>query len=305
MRSSNNCPSHPDAAPLEDLCWDEGRLIVKALHAPLWEAHGLKTFDELMSLPGLKAAKATRSDRVTFRFELMDAQGQHHVYYLKWHGRSPWKDWLKPWLQGKRPILGAHNEWQAMSQFEQAGIPSMAPVAFGRKGVETLVVIEGLEGYVKLSELIEKIDLQRDQKKLHEFLNHLASQTAKMHNAGLHHQDYYLGHLMVKEADWLVWISGETETGSARAEVTAVECPVLVHVIDLGRAQRQFPLKRRWIIKDLSQLNYSSRDLPSSLRMRFFKQYCHQLEFSQGRGLLSGVISKTLRIGRHTRKHRI
>lgn len=281
----------------DDLVWDEGRLIIKQSFAELFESCGLTSFSALMCQPELLSAKAARSDRLTFRFELPAtlAGSISNVFYLKWHGRAPWKDYVKPWLQGKTAIVGAWNEWLAMHHFQTAGVPSMKPVAYGEYGAESFVIIEGLQGYAKLGDLLKRYEHRSFSTSAVQILiDTLALQTARMHAAYLHHQDYYLGHLMI-ESRWEAQLLG-AEPLSGRPDL---------RVIDLGRALKQRSLMRRWIVKDLAQLDYSARICPQSWRSRFFVTYLNSLYAPDSRGLLRAVLRKSARIAQHSRKHQI
>ncbi|WP_459556669.1 protein kinase family protein [Lacunimicrobium album] len=278
----------------DDLVWDNGRLMIKQSFSELFDGHSLTSFSSLMNQPELASAKAARKDRLTYRFELSSPAGVR-VFYLKWHGRAPWKDYVKPWLQGKTAIVGAWNEWQAMHHFEAAGVASMKPVAYGEHHAESFVIIEGLEGYTKLSDLLKKHPVSAFQTSaVYELIDTLAAQTAKMHAANLHHQDYYLGHLLVENCFERCLIDG----------VTWTTAPTL-RVIDLGRALRQRSMIRRWIVKDLAQLDYSARECPAEWRERFWTTYCHSLNYSDTNGLLKAIQSKSSRIATHSRKHKI
>ena len=110
--------------------WDNGRLLVNPAFAAIMRTNGLDSFERVLSRPELTEAKNLRSDRITSRFEMLNDDGLSESYFLKWHGPAPLKDYIKPVLQLKRPIVGAWNEWLAMHLFAEAGIPSMIPVAF-------------------------------------------------------------------------------------------------------------------------------------------------------------------------------
>jgi tRNA A-37 threonylcarbamoyl transferase component Bud32 len=282
-----------DSRP-DDLAWDDGRLMIKQSFAELFDGHSLTSFSSLMNQPELASAKAARKDRLTYRFELSSPAGVR-VFYLKWHGRAPWKDYVKPWLQGKTAIVGAWNEWQAMHHFEAAGVSSMKPVAYGEHHAESFVIIEGLEGYTKLSDLLKRHPASAFyQPAIWELVDSLAVLTARMHDANLHHQDYYLGHVMVKSCyeNCLLGTAPITRSPDLR-------------IIDLGRAQKQNHLARRWIVKDLAQLDYSGRDCPQEWRSQFWETYCRSRNEADETGLRKAVESKAVRIASHSRKHKI
>lgn len=263
--------------------WDNGRLLVNPSFAAIMRSNGLDTFERVLSRPELTEAKNLRSDRITSRFEMANAQGKLESYFLKWHGRSPLKDYIKPVLQLKRPIVGAWNEWLAMHRFAQTGIPSMLPVAFGAHESQTYVVSKGVEDCVKLSELAAdpKADISDDDWRA--IFHLLGKMTRKIHDAGLYHQDYYLGHLLLPN-----------DRDDHR-----------IFVIDLGRAGHSKNLSLRWIVKDLSQLAYSSRDLDSNILQEFWDLYFDSDKDSRRASILQRVERKTAAIASHSRKNRL
>ena len=99
-----------------------------------------------------------------------------------------------------------------------------------------------------------------------------------MHAAGLHHQDFYLTHLMVPQR-------GPAAT---------------IHVLDLGRVRFQPRLARRWIVKDLAQLNYSAAGVSASDRLRFLTRYLGHRPTRDDRPLVTRIVSP---IPRHRPPH--
>ncbi|RMF83232.1 MAG: hypothetical protein D6744_05035 [Planctomycetota bacterium] len=90
----------------------------------------------------------------------------------------------------------------------------------------------------------------------HDITRRLARFVAAFHGAGLCHRDLYLCHLFVD------------------ADFNAARSPRIT-VIDLARAHRPRWRRMRWIIKDLSQLDYSARQIGATRtdRLRFLLAY--------------------------------
>ena len=95
----------------------------------------------------------------------------------------------------------------------------------------------------------------------------MADVARTMHAAGLHHQDFYLTHLMVPQR------------GPAAP----------IHVLDLGRVRFQPRLARRWIVKDLAQLNYSAVGVSASDRLRFLTRYLGHRPTRDDRALVTRI----------------
>ena len=277
--------------------WDNGRLVVNAEFAAVLQTHGLTTFQSLMGFEGGQVAKNLLSQRVTMRFELAGPGGIPLGFYIKRHGRSPMKEYLKPILRFRRPILGAENEWNAILRFHELGIPTMMPVALGKAGASSFLMTAAIEGCVKLSDWVESqfpADLLSRPMQIgdvpqdvlahsHALAKRVAEIARTMHQAGLHHQDFYLTHLLVPQRD-------------PQAQM---------YVIDLGRVRERRRLRSHWIIKDLAQLHYSSRRLPGDTWQRFLHGYFQRSLNASDQAFIRRITKKSEAIARHSRKNRL
>lgn len=264
--------------PLETL--DAGRLEIFQDDLPLFREHGLTSAAALWHHAS-ETAKNLRAERVTSRFDLRRADGTLQTFYIKRHSPSSLKEWIKPLLRGMWPQLGATHEWEALWQFHEAGLPTMQPVAIFHHGRNSGLVTRSLDGCVKLSELARNRTLSiLDERRLMELV---AALTARMHGAGFHHQDYYLGHLMVPASSLVV----------------------TPYIIDLGRVRHCRPLAQRWIVKDLAQLNYSAPHVTFLARLRFLREYLGRPLGPGDKQLIRAVTTKTARIARHSRRHEL
>jgi heptose I phosphotransferase len=262
--------------------WDEGRLRINGRFAGLLRKNGLTTFESLARFESGDVARQIDS-RITSRIVLHDAAGSHS-FYLKRHGPASVGEFLRPMLHGHWPIVGAANEWDAILRFHSAGIPTMEPVALGVHGRRSLLVTKSLDGHQNLLEWLRdqtESDSHPDPEHVRRLIGELARITRDMHGAGLHHQDFYLNHLLIPNG---------REPGGIR-------------VIDLGRVRQQRRLGNRWIIKDLSQLDYSSQLLSCRDRLRFLRAYLGRPLTRSDRGMIRRISRKSRAIDRHTRKH--
>lgn len=261
--------------------WDGDRVLMNPAFADVFCHHNLKTFADLMHYQGGSVAKNLLRERTTTRIELATPDGDTRAFYIKRHSRPPVKEYVKPLLRLTWPILGAENEWRAIHHFESAGIPTMTPVALGRNGGDSFLITESIEDCVKLSDWIQTLaEDSEKQAAAPRIFTSIGRTARRMHDAGLHHQDFYLYHLMVPRDD--------------------VHSKIVV--IDLGRVRRQRKLSRRWIVKDLAQLQYSARDLPSELRDCFFDGYFGK-SVARPEPITRRVNQKTRAIARHSHKN--
>jgi hypothetical protein len=76
-------------------------------------------------------------------------------------------------------------------------------------------------------------------------------------------------------------------------------------VIDLGRVRRRRRLGRRWIVKDLAQLNFSAPWLSQQDRTQFLTTYLGRPLSATDRPLIRRIERKTAAIARHTRKNHL
>lgn len=264
--------------------WDDGRLTVNRDWARVLQSHGLTTFDSLMHQSGGTVAKNLLRERTTTRFELSDDDGKTHGFYIKRHSRPPLKEYIKPWLRLRTPIFGARGEWEAMLRFHAAGIPTMVPVCLGERGSSSFVVTEAIEGHNKLSHWMEaafQSNGSADRTKIENVIQRIATIAGMMHRAGMHHQDFYLTHLLLPP--------DESADG--------------IRVIDLGRVRVRRRLATRWIVKDLAQLNYSAPFVTQSDRQRFLEAYLGRPLNDGDRRFVRKIARKSNAIARHSHKH--
>lgn len=268
-----------DAPPIGWSAWDGGRMLVNDVFADLLTRHSLETFVSLSRHAGGTLVRAA-GPRVTTRFELDAGDGSApRSFYLKRHAPVALAQRLKPWLRLTPAVFGARPEWEAILKFHAAGVPTVTPVAFGSDEGHSWLLLAGLESSQDLLDLTQS---NTDAEELRRWTRELAEIAARMHAAGLHHQDFYLNHVLLCPSE-----SGTSE----------------LRVIDLGRAREQRPLNLRWILKDLSQLNYSARHLPCSVRLRFLRNYLGRPLNKSDRRMIWWLQRKAEQIARHSAKH--
>jgi heptose I phosphotransferase len=261
--------------------WDDGRLVVNREFAPLLRAHGLATFDALYHLKHQRPVR-DQDRRQTAPLRLDGSSGPP-TFFIKKHDRPAWKEYVKPLLRLTRPTLGARTEWGAIIRFHELGIPTMTPAALGESGGRSFLLTQALVGFQKLSDWLDTRLANDESEEIRTALEIVANLTRTMHAAGLHHQDYYLCHLLVPEPSGVAGM----------------------HIIDLGRARSQERLSRRWIIKDLAQLDYSSSSLSGRSRLRFLREYLQRPFCPEDRPLVRQIRRKSRSIAAHSRKHQL
>ena len=272
--------------------WDDGRLRVNRQYIGVLQANGLTTCESLFNWPQGQVVRQIKS-RSTSRIVLPGHAGEQ-TFYLKRHGPPRMRERLRPLLNLSLPILGARNEWDAILRFHAAGIPTVTPVAFGELQQHSLVMTQDLGTDFTLldwvnetadqrhqaGESIEPIEVLSLKRRL---IRRVAAIARHMHACGIHHQDFYLNHML--------W----------RPDPAVLD----IRVIDLGRVVQTENGSRRRIIKDLAQLDFSARRLSCSDRLRFLRLYLGRPFRPADRWLVRRIVRKSLHIASHTAKHKL
>lgn len=223
----------------------------------LWD--GQDPFEQVDRLQGevFRDMKSRKTMRVII---------EGHPYFAKIHYGVGWLEIVKNLLKLKRPVLDAQDEWRALSFLTLAGVRTMTPVAFGRKGnnparIRSFLITEELTGTTSLEALCAKWASQPPSFCFRRVLTEqLASMVRQMHRQGMNHRDCYLCHFHL-----------DTSSRPARMEPGSLG----LYVIDLHRAQIRRRTPRRWLVKDLAGLYCSAMDigLTRADRLRFIKAY--------------------------------
>jgi heptose I phosphotransferase len=204
-------------------------------------------FDYFMQQKGEVYRKL--ENRCTSRFEY---QGKY--YFIKQHFGVGWKEIFKNMIQGRWPILSAKNEWLANQKLQTINIPSIEILAYGERGWnpakrQSFLVSEELLECQSLEDLCR--DWQPSFSYKREMSEKIAVLARTLHAAGLNHRDFYLCHLWWHEKE---------------------RC---LYLMDLHRAQIRKTVPRRWLVKDIAGLYFSSMDIGLTARdvLRFLKIY--------------------------------
>jgi len=171
-------------------------------------------------------------------------------------------------------------EWENTLLVSRIGIPTAEPVAAGWTRQGSFFCSKEIAGGVPLDDHI----IAQPKANLDAIIHELARITAMLHDAGLFHRDLYLCHFFL---------------------TAAKEETFRLHLIDLQRIHRPRLFPRRWVVKDLAALLYSSTALPvrDEDRARFFEAYVSHrgLKGKALPRLRSAVHRKARRMARHNR----
>jgi len=241
---------------------------------------GLKRFDDFMNYAG--------GDRVCHKRgrSVVRLQVGEKAYYLKRNRLHP-VEFIKALLRLRWPPRSARQEWRNLQALHQSGIPTIIPAAFGERvrfGIETesFTVTEELYGAEPVDVIVTREFMAprslTSVRRKRDLIRQIASLARVFHGHGMNHQDFYLNHFFLRSDGRLF-------------------------LLDLQRVQCRRNVPMRSLVKDLAQLNYSTRvygGFTDTDRIRFFKSYLETMKLgARDRRLLYRIIAKTERIAKH------
>jgi UDP-glucose:(heptosyl)LPS alpha-1,3-glucosyltransferase len=268
---------------LEIVSPGHGMVFNKAF-LPLLEREKLASFTALLEGDRAEAIEYNLGRRI-FRFELPEASATRGFYLKPSHAPVSALDRCRR-LVGLPTVADGMKEWNSIVALHRRGLPVVTPVAAGqrttRSGKESFVMTLALDDYLPLDRYLAmrfQPPLGAEQLKRKRILiGKVAAITRHLHWAGFNHRDFYLNHLFVRPSD------GDLK------------------IIDLQRVDHRKHWRRRWLIKDLAALHYSSLPLPLSNqdRLRFYAVYSALAENRRlRRRFLRSVLLKSRSIARH------
>jgi len=212
-------------------------------------------FKEFMQLQGqtYRTLEGRRTQRILIH---------NQTYFIKQHFGVGWKEIFKNLLQFKLPIISAKNEWQALQRLQELGVMTPKLKAYGRRGfnparMQSFLLMEELKTMISLEDFCRHWKTQAPSVVLKRALIAKVASIAKtMHENGINHRDFYLCHFLLDPAS----------LSKAQPDL---------YLIDLHRAGLRKKIARRWLIKDLAGLYFSSKNLGLTPRdyWRFIKLY--------------------------------
>lgn len=206
-------------------------------------------------------------------------------YFAKLHYGVGWREIAKNLLVGKRPVLGAGNEFAACRKLAAHGVHAPRVAAFGVCGRNparrrSFLVCDALTGVASLEDLTASGDLPPLLRR--RLIVAAGDLLRAMHDAGVHHRDCYVAHIFADIAQW-------EEGGPALA------------IIDLHRAWVRGRLPSRWRRRDLAALLVSATPLRLTGRelLRFAAAYAGDVAtWRRDRRFWRGVLRRVERLRR-------
>ncbi len=197
--------------------------------------------------------------RENWRLDLAEGD-RTRTLYLKKHRVRTLSTWLRTRLKLAAPSSPARIEAEITERLAELGVPTMTVAAYAEtlRADGTLVAAflsDELKGFEQLDLFLPNRFRSPSDHDLRSLLLNVADVAGLFHRLGFNHRDFYTCHFFIRE------------TSRGR---------FAVHLIDLQRVQK-WPkvLRRRWHVKDLAQLTYSTdpRLIRATDRLRFLLRY--------------------------------
>ena len=279
--------------PADDQYIRFGRMVVNKAFVSALQHNGLMGMADAFSFSrGVRLDKPGLGHRERIRAVLDDPEGGQKILFLKRYNRPPLRAQIRRVAAGMVWHGTAWREFQAIKALSAGGIPTMRLVAVGERmqgPIErrSFVATEGVPGE-SLEQWIPRNlgapDPSLGARRRHEATRRLARLVQQMHSLGVCHRDLYLSHVFV---------------------VPCGDGSLTFRFIDLQRVHRFAAWRRRrWLVKDLAALHYSSPSgtITVTDRIRFLREYLDLPRLGRdGRKWMLQVRRKAERMARHNR----
>ena len=232
-------------------------------------------------------------------------------YYLKIHDGVGWKEIGKNLTSLRLPVLGAENEWKGVHHLrrqtllQNLGLNTLNIAGYGTRERrfwkilnnpakrQSLIVTDEIPEAISLEDLFkDKLFWGRNANKIpikicfKRWLIEQLAQTARvLHNSGANHRDFYLSHFLLQRTKESHEPTRENSNlfliDLHRMQIHKPRWTAWIKAILQGALKLQRPhppesvTPRRWRMRDVSGLHYSSMDLGLTKRdlIRFISTY--------------------------------
>ncbi|MBM4104124.1 MAG: hypothetical protein FJ263_08755 [Planctomycetes bacterium] len=252
-------------------------------------ALGLNTVENVFAFHG--GISLTKKELTAWRSRTeFVLPGKNIRCFLKRYDHPPIGVQLRNWFgQNKRALTAEYDVLPCLS-LNAGGIGTYQPIAYGgrwnglweKKSFAILREVPNAQSLEqKLPECFLSPASQQSRKEQLAFLYQLADFARRFHETGYCHRDFYLCHIFYSSDGTL-------------------------SLIDLQRAFRPKLFRKRWILKDLSQLYYSAPGniISRADRLRFYLRYTQKDHLSPfDRGWIRKLKRRTWRMADRDIRH--
>ncbi len=232
-------------------------------------------------------------------------------YYLKIHDGVGWKEIGKNLTSLRLPVLGAENEWKGVHHLrrqtllQNLGLNTLNIAGYGTRERrfwkilnnpakrQSLIVTDEIPEAISLEDLFkDKLFWGRNANKTSDkicfkrwLIEQLAQTARVLHNSGANHRDFYLSHFLLQRTKESHEPTPENSSlfliDLHRMQIHKPRWTAWIKAILQGALKLQRPhppesvTPRRWKMRDVSGLHYSSMDLGLTKRdlIRFISTY--------------------------------
>jgi len=250
---------------------------------------GLTSIEEVFSFDAAK--NLTKSNLASYRSRLQfeinfPEPGSSTTVFMKRYDQPPVFVQLKNWLSHHNRKSEAFHEFDAADKLTASGINTPKVISYGEQRntlfetrsfiiSEKIPDAESLER--KLPDCFDEPAINVKLKQRRNFIVQGATFIRKFHETNYRHRDLYLAHIFHGE-------SGK------------------FYLIDLARVFKPILMRRRFQIKDIAQVYYSSpgKNFSKTDRMRFYMTYAGQSSLRRkDKAFIRKVINKAEQMARH------
>ncbi len=265
-------------------------MFVRTEYVSAFSEMGLTSIDAIFSFEDAHELKKDNiaSHRSRCSFQLPEPIGS--TVFLKRYDQPPKLTQLNKWITHRHRAATADFDHLHTSLLAHADILTPKVIAYGAQWqgpfekrsfviTEKIPNADALER--RLPPCFEDPSPTANVKEKRQFIKHLADFARRFHLTRLCHRDFYLAHIFLDDDGQL-------------------------HLIDLHRTFKPGIFARRYIVKDIAQLHYSTPGniISRAERLRFYLRYSRIKKLTAAdRRFLRRVNAKAWRMADHDIKH--
>jgi hypothetical protein len=252
-----------------------------------FDALGMTSVENVFSFK--KGQELVKPNIANFRSRTaIDTQHPESTFFLKRYNHAPVMVQLKNWLSGKKRRSNSMIELEPIVRLTTQGIGVPRPIAHGQTWhglfeTRSFLATEKIPNAQSLEKQLPPCFESQNPtcvKERKAFIQTLAQFVKRFHDLGYRHRDLYLAHIFRNTQGDLF-------------------------LIDLARAFQPAVLKKRFLIKDLAQLNFSLPGFAFSKtdRLRLYLAYVQQDRLNTcDKAFVNKILIKVSRMTSHDLK---
>jgi hypothetical protein len=237
---------------------------------------GLDSIDKIFAFEGGKDLHKENLSR--FRRRIMfETENPKTVLFLKRYQDTPVRVQIKNWLNRRKRISVMACDMEPAENLRKLGINTPRTIAFGQ---EWAGLFEK-RSFIITEQIPDSVSLEKNLPREHALILKLASFVRKFHETGFRHRDLYLCHIFC----------------DSQMQFT---------LIDLARVFKPLFFAKKYLVKDLAQLYYSSPGnvITTTDRLRFFLTYLQKKKLSYSdKAMIKKIVAKARQMAKHDKKH--